>query len=147
MRQIRPAPAYNPHGLSEFNPKPQFVYQKQRKQEEVEVQRKKDEYLLQLKGENAFNPTWVQYHKVSDTLQPLAAGLKEKGLPRRVKPKEDSQFLPRDDYASGYERLVRTLKDDAVFGKPEFDLYYKGLGSDDKSAEFGGLRTKPFHCL
>ena len=123
------------------------MYQKQRKQEEVEAQRKKDEYLLQLKGEKAFNPTWVQYHKVSDTLQPLAAGLKEKGLPRRVKPKEDTQFLPRDDYASGYERLVRTLKDDAVFGKPEFDLYYKGLSSDDKSAEFGGLRTKPFHCL
>lgn len=42
---------------------------------------------------------------------------------------------------------MRTLKDDAVFGKPEFDLYYKGLGSDDKAAEFGGLRTKPFNCL
>ena len=68
-------------------------------------------------------------------------------MPKNVKPKEASPFLPRDEYASGYERLVQILKDDAVFGKPEFDLYYKGLKPEDRVVEFGDLKTKPFTCI
>jgi hypothetical protein len=56
-------------------------------------------------------------------------------------------FLAKEEYETGYQRIARTLKDDAVFGKPEFDLYYKGVKPEDLDTEFGGLKTKPFHCL
>ena len=37
--------------------------------------------------------------------------------------------------------------DDAVFGKPEFDLYFKGLKPEHLNVEFGEIKTKPFKCL
>jgi hypothetical protein len=55
--------------------------------------------------------------------------------------------LDKEEYESGYQRLARSLKDDAVFGKPEFDLYYQGLKPESLNVEFGGLKTKPFKCL
>jgi hypothetical protein len=58
VRQVRPPPAYNPHNLSEFNTKPQYVYQKLRRVDEAEEQRKKDDYIMSLKGPKAFNPDW-----------------------------------------------------------------------------------------
>ena len=60
---------------------------------------------------------------------------------------ENSEFLPKDDYMTGYQRLAQTLKDDAVFGKTEFDLYYRGVKPSDLDVEFGGVRVKPFKCL
>jgi len=43
--------------------------------------------------------------------------------------------------------LAQTLKDDAVFGKVEFDLYFKSLKPRDLDVEFGGVTTKKFQCL
>lgn len=148
VRQIRPEPAYNQHNLSEFNTKPQFVYQKQRKLDEAQQTQKRDDYLRQLKGDSAFKEDWVQYHKVSEKLVPIAQGFKDKYQRKGMKKlEENTQFLNKEEYASGYQRLARTLKDDAVFGKPEFDLYYQGLKPEHLNEEFGGLKTKAFHCL
>ena len=39
------------------------------------------------------------------------------------------------------------MKDDVVFGKPNFNLYIKGLKPKDINEELGGLKTKPFKCI
>ena len=63
VRQLKGDPAYNPHFLSEFNPKPQVTYAKERKINDAEETRKKIEYPVQLKGEErALKPEWHQYH-------------------------------------------------------------------------------------
>lgn len=148
VRQIRPAPAYNPHNLSEFNTQPRFVQDKERRRVEVATQQVKDDYLRQLKGDKAFNPDWIQYHKLPEKLTPISLGFKDRYQKRGVKKLEEPDvFLPKEDYETGYQRIARTLKDDAVFGKPEFDLYYKGTKPGELDTEFGGLKTKPFHCL
>ena len=59
VSRVKGAPAYNSNNLSEFNSRPQAIYAKERKINEAEEQRKKDEYLLALKGDRAFNPDWV----------------------------------------------------------------------------------------
>lgn len=59
VRQLKGDPAYNPHFLSEFNPKPQVTYAKERKINDAEETRKKIEYQVQLKGEErALKPDW-----------------------------------------------------------------------------------------
>jgi hypothetical protein len=55
--------------------------------------------------------------------------------------------MPKDDYMTGYQKLAQTLKDDAVFGKPEFDLYYRGVKPSELDVEFGSVRVKPYKCL
>ena len=104
---------------------------------------------MNLKGPKAFNPDWIQYHKLPEKLTPIATGFRDKYQVKTMKGlhTEKTQFLDKEEYASGYQRLARTLKDDAVFGKPEFDLYYKGLKPESLDVEFGGLKTKTFHCL
>ena len=148
MRQIKGAPAYNPHYISEFNKQPVFVQEKLRRKQEAQEQQAKDDYMRQLKGDKAFNPEWVQYHKLPEKLVPISQGVRDK-YQRRGMPKmeEPTQFLNKEDYESGYQRLARTLKDDAVFGKPEFDLYFKPMKPENLNEEFGGLKTKPFVCL
>ncbi len=98
-----------------------------------------------MKGDSAFNDEWIKYHKLPEKLIPISQGLKDRYLPK-AKP-ETSVFLEKDEYTTGYERLAQTLKDDAVFGKVEFDLYCKGLKPEDLNTEFGGLKTKPFKTL
>ena len=39
------------------------------------------------------------------------------------------------------------MKDDVVFGKPNFNLYYKGLKPADLNDEFGNVKTKPYKCI
>ena len=72
VSRVKGAQAYNPNNLSEFNSRPQAIYAKERKLNEAEEQRKKDDYLMSLKGERAFNPDWVQYHKVPEKLIPVS---------------------------------------------------------------------------
>ena len=81
----------------------------------------------------------MQYHKLPDKLVPISHGHKDRYLVKGKQP-ESTIFLDKEEYASGYAKLARTLKDDAVFGKPEFDLYYKGLKPRDKDVQFGDLK-------
>jgi len=39
------------------------------------------------------------------------------------------------------------MKDDVVFGKPNFNLYFKAMHPSDLNEEFGGTKTKPFKCI
>jgi hypothetical protein len=45
IRQIKCPQPYNPHFLSEFNPKPQATYQKERRLQEAEEIQKREDYL------------------------------------------------------------------------------------------------------
>lgn len=103
VSRVKGAPAYNPNFLSEFNSLPQTTYARERKANEAEEERKREEYLRQLKGDRAFNPDWVQYHKLPEKLVPMTVEMKDTYLPKRLrKPKDQSEFLPKDDYMTGY---------------------------------------------
>lgn len=43
--------------------------------------------------------------------------------------------------------MARQMKDDVVFGKPNFNLYFKSMKPKDLNEEFGGTKTKPFKCI
>ncbi len=102
---------------------------------------------MALKGDRAFNPDWVQYHKLPEKLTSITAGFEDRYQMRKFQKQDNSEFLPKDDYMTGYQKLAQTLKDDAIFGKPEFDLYYRGVKPSELDVEFGGVRVKPFKCL
>ena len=56
-----------------------------------------------MKGDRAFNPDWVQYHKVPEKLIPITTGMPDRYLPKKLqKPSDGSEFLPKDDYMTGY---------------------------------------------
>ena len=62
-------------------------------------------------------------------------------------PKIKEKFLEKEEYTSCYLQLARQLKDDVVFGKPNFNLYFKTLKPDDLNEEFGGTKSKNFKCI
>ena len=102
VSRVKGDAAYNSNNLSEFNPRPQAIYAKERKLNEAEERRKKDEYLMSLKGERAFNPDWVQYHKVPEKLVPMTVGFDDRYQVKKYQKKESSEFHPKDDYMTGY---------------------------------------------
>ncbi len=102
--------------------------------------------MRQLKGDRAFpKGQFKTVTKLPDKLVPISHGLKDRYL--KGAKQEKSEFLDKDEYASAYVRLARAMKDDAVFGKPEFDLIYKGLKPHDIDVEFGNVKNKPFRCI
>ena len=60
---------------------------------------------------------------------------------------EKNPFLDKDEYTTKYLELARQMKDDVVFGKPNFNLYFKSVKPADLNEEFGGTATKPFKCI
>jgi hypothetical protein len=77
-------------------------------------------------------------------LTPLSLTFKDKHSKSQ---KEANPFLDKDEYTSTYLQLARQLKDDVVFGKPNFNLYFKAMKPNDLNEEFGGTKTKPFKCI
>ncbi len=55
--------------------------------------------------------------------------------------------MDKEEFTPAYLQLARQLKDDVVFGKPNFNLYFKALKPRDLNEEFGGLKTKPFKVI
>jgi hypothetical protein len=55
--------------------------------------------------------------------------------------------LDKDEYITKYLELARQMKDDVVFGKPNFNLYSRSMKPADLNVEFGGTVTKPFKCI
>ena len=60
---------------------------------------------------------------------------------------EKNLFLDKDEFTPAYLLLARQMKDDVVFGKPNFNLYSKPLKPSDINDEFGGVKTKPYKCI
>jgi hypothetical protein len=61
--------------------------------------------------------------------------------------KEKKLFLDQEEFTPIYLQIARQMKDDVVFGKPNFNLYFKAMKPKDLNEEFGGTRTKPFKCI
>jgi hypothetical protein len=60
---------------------------------------------------------------------------------------DQKPFLEKGEYTTKYLELARQMKDDIVFGKPNFNRYYKTSKPADINEEFGGIKTKPFKCI
>lgn len=108
VRQLKGDAAYNPHFLSEFNSRPQVIYAKERKIADAEKEQKKEDYLVNLKGaERALKPEFVKYHHVPEKLLPITQGMKDRYLPpSKGKQPEPTQFMPKDEYMTGYQKLA-----------------------------------------
>lgn len=87
---------------------------------------------------------WVQYHALPDILTSVAHKFNDK---HSTMPKEKNPFLDKEEFTPAYLQLARQLKDDVVFGKPNFNLYFKSMKPADLNEEFGGTKTKPFKCI
>ena len=61
--------------------------------------------------------------------------------------KEKNPFLDKEEFTPAYLQLARQMKDDVVFGKPNFNLYFKSVKPNDLNEEFGGVKSKPFKCI
>jgi hypothetical protein len=86
------------------------------------------------------------YHKLPSLLEPVGAKFGDKHNKVGGKKVEDSVFLKKDAWIPAYLELARTMKDDFVYGKPKLDLYFRGLKTEAKSVEFGGLH-KPLNVI
>lgn len=62
-------------------------------------------------------------------------------------PKHQNVFLDKEEFTPAYLQLARQLKDDVVFGKPNFNKYFKAMKPNDLNDEFGGVKSKPFKCI
>eukprot|EP00350_Pseudokeronopsis_sp_OXSARD2_P007138 CAMPEP_0170549714 /NCGR_PEP_ID=MMETSP0211-20121228/7861_1 /TAXON_ID=311385 /ORGANISM="Pseudokeronopsis sp., Strain OXSARD2" /LENGTH=76 /DNA_ID=CAMNT_0010855899 /DNA_START=2145 /DNA_END=2372 /DNA_ORIENTATION=- len=71
---------------------------------------------------------WISYHTLPDKLIPVAQNFKDTFV---TKDKEKNVFLDKEEYTSAYLQLARQMKDDVVFGKPNFNLYFKSMKPQD----------------
>jgi hypothetical protein len=51
--------------------------------------------------------------------------------------KPTSMFLKKTGFVPKVLELSRTIKDDFVYDKADFDLYYLGMKAEQKNEEFG----------
>lgn len=131
--------------MSEHDTRPKEVIERHRRAEEAEKQAKKLEYESILKGKPLEKKKpWLLYHTLPDMLTPVSQNFKDK---HASKPKEKNPFLDKEEFTPAYLQLARQLKDDVVFGKPNFNLYFKTMKPNDLNEEFGGTKTKPFKCI
>lgn len=87
---------------------------------------------------------WIHHNALPDRLTGISQKFKD---PITKQKQETNQFLDKEQYESVYVQMARSMKDDVVFGKPNFNLYSKPLKPIDLHDEFGGLKSKPFKCI
>eukprot|EP00347_Sterkiella_histriomuscorum_P011430 403372486 len=136
---------YNKYNMSEHDTRPKEVIERHRRNEEQEKQMRKLEYESILKGQPLEKKkAWLLYHSLPDKLTPVSHDFKDKHSKAQ---KEKNPFLDKEEFTPAYLQLARQLKDDVVFGKPNFNLYYKTMKPSDLNEEFGGTKTKPYKCI
>lgn len=127
----------NPHNLSVFQVKPKYIAEREKADNE-----KAD--ALQKLLEAGKPHDWIKYHDLEHKKTPIAQQFPDVHNRLSGSVKLKSQFLEKDKWAPAYLELARTMKDDFVYGKPKLDLYYKGVKSEAKNTEFGGVPGRHF---
>ena len=89
---------------------------------------------------------WKMYHSLPPLKENIAQKIPDKHNKVNGPVKEKSDFLTKDGFVPAYLELARTMKDDFVYGKPNFDLYYIGLKPEQVNVEFGG-KQQPFRVI
>ena len=118
-------PIENPHGLSVFDTKPKEAFEKQR----ARLAKEQEEASL------ADKKQWVRSHALPMTHVPISQGLKDKYSKAKH---EETQFLEKEKWESAYLLLARTIEDNLVVGKPNFNPYVKPIKVEDKNRTFDG---------
>jgi hypothetical protein len=112
--------------------------------ERVEIRRKEE---IDAENDISQKSDWNGYIKVPHRLQPISIGLKDKYQKEKRFRMGGDIFLPKDEYEHPSLAMARQMKDDVVFGKPNFNLYHKGQKPEDLNNEFGTIEKKPYKSI
>jgi len=116
----------NPHGLSAFDTRPKFIALKERERLAKEM----EEAGLVDKAH------WIRSHALPMKHVPITRSLRDKYTKAK---EEDTQFLDKEKWESAYLLLARTIEDNLVVGKPNFNPYVKPIKVEDKNKTFNGM--------
>ena len=84
---------------------------------------------------------------VPEKLKEMTSNISDRYRNRNFPPREQDPSLENEEYTTEVLQLARLMKDETVFGKPNFNTYMKPLTPGDLTQEFGGVKTKPFKCI
>ena len=131
--QFKCPPPPNPLGISEHDRRPKEAMEEERRKKLQDERKLKDEYTLMLMGkipkEINWNPVHVDHNKY-----------------KQIGDNSPHPLFKREPYLDPMLLMSRQMRDDTVFGKPNFHRYLKPLSPSDVNVEFGGIK-KPFKVI
>lgn len=114
-------PIENPNNISVFDKKLKSVFER----EQAKLRKETEAKMMEGKEK------WVRSFLLPESYQPIAKDVPTKG-------KETTHFLEKEKWEPAYLLLARTIEDNLVVGKPEFNSYVKPVKVEDKNKTFDG---------